>query len=192
MRAAPTGRLGPVSCVVVVTGPPCTGKSTLAHAYAARRRWPLLAKDAYKEQVFERLGWSDAEWSARVSVLAWDLAFQAAAALATARAPFVLEGNLREEHAARLRALAPAPRFVLVQCRAPGAVLSARFRARATSGLRHPGHVDLAALPRIEAELAAGEGPVLALDGPVVVYDTGGGFDLDAALARIDAAVGAA
>lgn len=175
--------------IVVVTGPPCTGKSTLARACAARRGWPLLAKDYYKERVFERLGWSDVEWSRRVSVLAWDLAFDAARALATGGAPFVLEGNLRAEHAPRLRALAPADGFVLVRCRAPGAVLLQRFRARADGGARHPGHVDLAALPRIEAELAAGEGPALDLPATALDYDTTDGFAVDAMLERIDAAL---
>jgi predicted kinase len=178
-----------VSCCVVVTGPPCTGKSTLARAYAARRGWPLLAKDDYKELVFERLGWSDAEWSRRVSPLAWDLAFAAAGALAAVRAPFVVEGNLRAEHAERLLALAPRPAFVVVRCRAPGDVLLARFRARATSANRHPGHADLESLPRIEAELAAGEGPQLALGATMLEYDSGDGFPLDATLARIDASV---
>jgi predicted kinase len=180
-----------VNCCVVVTGPPCTGKSTLARALASRRGWPLLAKDDYKERVFDRLGWSDVDWSRRVSVLAWDLAFQAAAALAVVRASFVLEGNLRAEHAQRLRALAPPPRFVLVQCQAPGELLVARFRARAASGARHPGHRDAELLARIAAELAAGQGSPLALGGPVLRYDTGAGFDVEGTLARIDAALAA-
>lgn len=181
-----------MSCVVVVTGPPCTGKSTLARAYAARRGWALLAKDDCKERVFDRLGWSDADWSRRVSLLAWDVVFDTAAALARAGVPFVLEGNCRAEHGARLAALATAPRFVVVRCRGPGDVLLERFRQRATSGTRHPGHVDLEALPRIAAELAAGEGPALTLGGAELDYDTGGGFAVEAMLARIDAAVDAA
>jgi predicted kinase len=182
---------------VVIGGPPCAGKSTLARIVGAQRGWPVLAKDDYKELVFDRLGARDDEWSRRVSVLAWDLLFREAEALLRAGAACVLEGNFRDEHGPRLRRLAarvqaargPAGRvrFVEIRCRAPGDVLVARFRARAAAGERHPGHADADALARIAPELDAGAAPRLALGGAELDYDTSTGFAPDAVLAALDA-----
>lgn len=179
-----------VPCVVIA-GPPGAGKSSLAAAVAAARGWACLAKDDYKELAFEHLGWRDRAWSRRVSGLAWELLLREAGHLLGAGVPCVLEGNFRAGHAARLRALGALhrARFVEVRCRAAPDVLLTRYRARAASGARHPGHVDAEALPEVEAELAVGAAPVLALGGQVVDYDTTAGFDVQGALARIGAAL---
>lgn len=194
---------------VVIGGPPCAGKSTLARTVSARRGWPVLAKDDYKELVFDRLGARDDAWSRRVSVLAWDLLFREAEGLLAAGAACVLEGNFRVEHGTRLRRLAErvasaAPhaidgaaarggaatrrvRFVEVRCHAPGDVLLARFRRRVANAERHPGHDDAAVLARIAPELAAPEPVALELGGAVLDYCSAGGLAPDALLDALDA-----
>jgi predicted kinase len=172
-----------MSRCIVVSGPPCAGKSTLAAALAAHYGWPLLAKDDYKERVFRHLGGRDRDWSRRVSLLAWELLIGAAAMLTRHGIDCVLEGNFRAAQAEALRALAPGPRFIEVRCIASPETLRARYLARAADGTRHPGHVDLAALPEIEREFDAGAVAGLGLGGPVIDWDTTRGLD-GAGLAR--------
>ena len=49
--------------VVIITGPPASGKSMLGRELARRLALPLLSKDLFKEVLFDQLGWSDREWS---------------------------------------------------------------------------------------------------------------------------------
>ena len=181
---------------LVIGGLPCAGKSTLARTVSARRGWPVLAKDDYKELVFDRLGARDDAWSRQVSVLAWDLLFREAELLLAAGASCVLEGNFRVEHGPRLRRIAERVaraaagrrvRFVEVRCRASGDVLLARFRRRVANAERHPGHDDAAALARIAPELSAAAPVALELDGAVLDYDSTAGLAPDALLDALDA-----
>jgi predicted kinase len=186
MAGQTLGRLTPMSRCIVVSGPPCAGKSTLARHLAARYRWPLLAKDDYKERVFRHLGGGDRAWSRRVSLLAWDLLIDAAATLTRHGVDCVLEGNLRAAQAEALRALAPAPGFIEVRCVASQDTLLNRYRTRASDGTRHGGHVDLEALPEIARELTASAAAVLGLGGPVLDWDTTAGFDWSGLEPRLD------
>ena len=119
---------------VVVSGPPCAGKTGLATVLAARAGWPLLAKDAYKERIFDCLGVGDRDWSRRVSGLAWDLLLDEAARLYAAGVSCVLEGNFRDRELERLAALRPAPRYVEIRASARADVLLGRYRTRAAAG----------------------------------------------------------
>jgi predicted kinase len=177
-----------VACIVI-SGPPCAGKSTLAATVAARRGWPLLAKDDYKVSVFERLGVGDREWSRRVSALAWDLLLAEARRLLAAEIDCVLEGNFREpqRQALAMLPLPAPPRFVEIRCGARPDVLLSRYRARADAGSRHPGHVDLEALPDVEREIGAGTAAGVPLGGAPLVWDTSAGFASGALLAALDA-----
>ena len=56
----------PRPCLVIVTGPPGSGKTTLARRLARDLRLPLIAKDDIKETLFDALGWRDREWSMRL------------------------------------------------------------------------------------------------------------------------------
>jgi predicted kinase len=61
--------------LIVVSGLPASGKTTLAHLLAAELRLPLVGRDDIKERLFESLGWSDREWSKRLGIASWDLLY---------------------------------------------------------------------------------------------------------------------
>jgi predicted kinase len=180
-----------MSVCIVVSGPPCAGKSTLATAIAARTGWPLLAKDDYKERVFERLGARDREWSGRVSLLAWDLLLAEAGRLLAHGVGCVLEGNFRAPQRQALAALSPPPQFVEIRCQARPELLAARYRARAGAGGRHPGHVDLEALPELEREWAVAGASGAALGGALIVWDNSAGFEAATPLRELERALAA-
>lgn len=191
MAGRAIGRLTAMARCIVVSGPPCAGKSTLARALAARYGFALLAKDAYKEQLFDRFGVGDRRWSARVSLLAWEMLLAEAARLLVRDTDCLLEGNFRAPQAVVLAVLATAAglRFTELRCLARPEVLLARYRTRATDGSRHPGHVDLEALPGLGSELARSPRAVLSV-GSVLDCDTSDGLDVAGVAARLEAALG--
>ncbi len=142
-----------MSRIVVITGAPASGKSTIAHVVRDALAWPLFAKDEFKELLFDSLGWSDRAHSKRMSAAAYALMFAAATQLARAQQPCILEGNFRwSEQQARFGVLAASgARFLQIFVTASPDVLAARFEAR--SGWRHPGHVDEASAKEIVREL---------------------------------------
>jgi len=174
--------------MIVVSGPPCAGKSTVARALERELGWPRLAKDDYKELVFEALGARDRDWSRRVSALAWRLLLAEAGRLVASGLDCVLEGNFRAAQRPALLALAAqGASLVELACTAPAPLLLERYRARAVDGSRHPGHVDLEALPELERELAAPPGPLLPEGIPRLVWDTAAPARSDGLGARLAA-----
>ncbi len=156
--------------VVVVSGPPASGKTRLAGQLAARHCLPVLAKDDFKEFLFQVLGTGDRGWSARLSRLAFAMQFAAALEMSKAGRSYVLEGNFDSgAHAAQCAALADSgARLVQVACRAEPGVLSARLAIRARAAERHPGHLD--ELVAVDCPEALRYAP-LPIE-PTVIYDT--------------------
>lgn len=121
---------------VCVSGPPASGKSTLAPLLAARLGLPLLAKDTIKDALMQTMPPADIEASRKLGRAAVAAMFALAA---ESSAGAVLESVFhRSRAAADIRAL-PGP-FVEVFCRCDRAVALARYRARA--GTRAAGHFD--------------------------------------------------
>jgi len=95
--------------LIVVSGAPGTGKSTVAAALAADLRWPLLALDTVKEALGDVLGLGGGDWSDRVGDAAAEIVFRLAAAFPDA----VAEGWWRGRNASspgRSRSSAAATR----------------------------------------------------------------------------------
>jgi predicted kinase len=160
--------------LIIVSGLPCTGKTTLARRLAAEVRLPLVEKDGIKERLFDTLGWSDRAWSRRVGGATYELLFHFTEVLLAAGQSLIVESNFYPDHAARFLALQAQYPFAPLQvvCRTEGAVLWRRFQERSESGERHPGHVDQQNYAEFRTALLRGESPPLALDGPILPVDT--------------------
>jgi glucokinase len=167
---------------VGVSGPPASGKSTLAPLLAARLGLPLLAKDTIKDVLMRSMPPADVEASRALGRAAVAAMFALAA---ESPAGAVLESVFHRSRAgADIRAL--PGRFVEVFCRCDRQVALARYRARA--GKRAAGHFDSL---RTDDELWGPEVAEPVAGGwPLLVVDTNAPPELDRVFWDLERLVG--
>ena len=159
--------------IVVVSGPPASGKTHVADALADSLQLPLLAKDRIKEVLYDALGTGDVAWSQRLGSAAMAVLYQSLETHLRARQPVVVEANFAVEQARpillRLRGRYRFAAFE-VHCTAAADVLVARYRER--SGPRHVGHLDAQRVEEIATAIAEGRNAALDLGGETLLLDT--------------------
>lgn len=168
--------------VVVVTGPPAAGKTTIARDLAARLGLPLIAKDTIKEALFDGLGTGDLAWSQRLGEATYLVLLALVEESVAAGASLVLEANFARGVESRLAAL-PA-RFVQLHCSAPLEVLVERYGRRE----RHPGHVDSERIDALREAVESGRHEPLDLPGGTIRLETSQPVNLDELEERVRSA----
>jgi predicted kinase len=173
--------------LVVVSGAPGTGKSTIARAVGDGLRFGVLSLDPIKEALADVLGLGDEDWSNRVGDAAAEVVFRLAAQFPDAVAEGWWRGPRRD------RAVAEFAGAAEVFCHCDPALAASRVAARLGAG-RHPIHRDVinpagAGSAAHIAELATTVVP-LRLGGPLVEVDTGRPAASAEALAAVRAAIG--
>jgi predicted kinase len=161
--------------LLIVTGHPATGKTTLANQLASTLRLPLISKDAFKEALFDSLGWSDREWSRRTGAAAIALLYRMAESILLSGRPLILESNFRADlDTPRMYALHKHSPFrpAQIRCVAHGDVLVERIRARIRLGQRHPGHCDDVSEADLATVRTRGDIEPLPIGGDLLTVDT--------------------
>ena len=167
--------------IVLVSGAPGAGKTTVARQLAPVLGLPLLSKDAIKESLWDSLDPppGDREWSRLVGTAAMGLLWR----LAEDAPGVVLEANFRPHNPserASLRALGGS--VVEVYCWCPPALAAERYATRALSPSHHRAHVS----PTLDPELLAEFDAPMAI-GTVVRVDTTGPVEISELAAAVTA-----
>jgi predicted kinase len=177
-----------VPLVLIITGAPASGKSTLGPRLASALGLPYLSKDLFKESLFETLGVADRAWSQRLGIASIQLLFKSTAALLEAGQSVAVESNFYTRLSTpEFQGLAEryGCRFIQVVCTASGPTLVERFARRVVSGERHPGHADAETLAEWRTVLLEQHWDAVDLPGPVLTVNTEGDVDVEALVTRL-------
>ena len=169
--------------VVVVSGAPGTGKSTVAALLADGLGLPLLSLDPIKEAIADVLGTGDEAWSDSLGDAAAEVVFR----LARTAPAAIAEGWWRRDR--RVRAIAEFDGCVEVFCTCDP-TLAVRRAADRLDADRHPIHRDVINPSLLDglADTVAAARP-LGLGAALIEVDTTTDGALDGLVARVRAAL---
>ncbi|MGN0773226.1 MAG: AAA family ATPase [Candidatus Ventricola sp.] len=128
---------------ILVTGLPATGKSTMAAYLSGQLGIPMFSKDAIKERLFDKLGFSSREEKVQLGVAAMEILYDCARACLSCGQSVILENNFEDvsrEGLAALFAACPCD-VITVQMTGDLRAIYRRFAQRDQSPERHRGHV---------------------------------------------------
>jgi predicted kinase len=164
----------PAPKLIVITGLPATGKTSLAKEISKSLSVPLLTKDEIKIGLLEQFGKKDRAWDRQVGTAAVHLLMKIGEALLISKSAVILESNFKEEFdAPLLRDLMEKTNSDCLQlvCGADGEVLLSRFIEREKSSARSPFHFTTS-IDEFSSTLELGFEEPMRLPGDLITVDT--------------------
>lgn len=160
--------------LLVVTGPSCAGKTTMAQFLGLELSLPAVQRDVLKETLFDALGSRDRAWSRTLGGASYDLLFAVLEELMRVGCSCIAESNFEPggRAASRLRGLCDTYGFTPVEILLYANLETLQRRYEARLEARHPGHVDHLNLDEISGKWASGLHGTLNLGGESVRVDT--------------------
>ena len=154
--------------LVVLYGPPASGKTVLAKILGTQLGMPVIGKDLLKEAIMDHVGGAPG-----VGAASFSAQFAVARQLLASSVDMILEGAFFRTQG-EVTELAVLAETVAIELRCPIDVLEARYLGRHPE--RHKGHRGAEALPDLRRRVAGAEYGVPELDCPTLVVDSSDGF----------------
>ena len=161
--------------VILITGHPAAGKTTLARRLGAALQWPTFCKDDGKELLFDTLGMGDYEWSNRLGMASFELLYYQSSVLLQASISHIIEANFAPRDANKSwQQLQQAYGFRCIQvlCFADPEEVMRRYNQRIQDGNRHAGHVDESATEKLRKRVLTGHTEWIEVNGKRIPFDT--------------------
>ena len=161
--------------VIIITGRPTAGKSTLAKWLSQELKLPLVSKDKIREGLFDRLGWKDRKRAQLLGKASVDMMFYFARAELEAGHSIIVDNSFYPPISnPRFKALKEecSAESIQIVCDSDRETLFQRFKSRADSGSRHPGHGDHDVLEELFVYLSDTSSQILEIGGSVIEVDT--------------------
>ncbi len=167
--------------VIVISGIPGSGKTTLARQLSPALGAILISKDVIKEALLDALGTGDLAWTQQLSRAAHLVMYRIAA---DQPLDLVMEAHFyRGTAEPDLERLGHELVQVWSQC--PIAVAHDRYRTRIDDPTRHPGHLPEHQNDEATRHWRESEPAPLDLDAPLIVVDTTTDVDIGRLAAQI-------
>lgn len=131
--------------VVILNGKPSTGKSFYLQKIHTDLGIPYIARDEFKELLFDHLGIRDSDWSRVLGGASYTLLFSIFEKLLQTRGSFIIENNFNPKlHTKPIQSLLKKYDYEAVEIflETEPQVLFERYKKRWESGERHRGHAD--------------------------------------------------
>ncbi len=160
--------------LVLVSGSPGSGKTTLARRLATDLGFPLLSKDTIKEALGETLVVDSVERSREVGRASVEVLYALTEVQLDLGISLVVDHAFHQDLANDVVPLVERSTAVLVQCTAPHDLLTQRVVGREARGERDPVHLD-----RERAIDGDRYGLMELLDVATLVVDTSDGYRPD-------------
>ncbi len=132
------------TCLVIIRGPPATGKTTIAKKISKKFNRPLLSKDDIKETLFDKIGIKDTNWSQKLGNASYQILYKFSEQLIKAKIPHIIEapfmGKETEKYFKNLKKKNKELSIVEIILSSDKQILFKRMKKRAKTKQRHPGH----------------------------------------------------
>jgi len=129
--------------IIIIAGLPASGKTTIAKKIGNTFGYPILEKDAIKEELFDVIGFSSYEEKRKHDEAATAVLLRCTEALLQAKTSLICVNNFRPEAQVRLQSIIDKAQCntVTVFFGGNADIFFERYNERDRKQLRHPGHV---------------------------------------------------
>ncbi|MFA5095667.1 MAG: AAA family ATPase [Candidatus Paceibacterota bacterium] len=164
-----------VSRVIIISGPPCTGKTTLSKKIAKVFLLPVISCDSIRESLYDSFGCFDLTMFEKIRTASFLLMYDNLESLLSCKYNLVIDSTFWSgKSRVKIEKLQKLRKFKCLQINlgASGKILWDRYQERTLSGHRHPGYLDHLRRKELKRKITKGFSTPPKTKGKIIKIDT--------------------